>query len=182
MNSRQPAPRPVSTAGVRRNLFNQHLSRRPPMTGPPNHSIASSSSGSNQVAGITLPSSIGSTASQHMGSDAMTSSAVATDSSSDIVVRDRNGNYQVQMPLVMFSGEGELGQGEGGLGSGGDEIGSEKAKIGARLVELYRSHNRRASEPAELFAAVQASLRAKAASLDEDDWMFESEKDGFSNI
>ena len=62
-------------------------------------------------------------------------------------------------------------------------------------MEMYRNRSRQPSEPAgnvpgdsyllkhhclrwlELLAAVKTSLRAKVASLEEDNWMFEAEKE-----
>ncbi|KAL8795976.1 MAG: hypothetical protein Q9195_001551 [Heterodermia aff. obscurata] len=93
------------------------------------------------------------------------------DDSTDIVLRDRSGKYQVQMPVLPALEEdqapGEM-EGEGG-----------KHKLEARLLATYRdrNHNPEPGEPAEMLSAVQASLRRKVASLDADNWMFEAEND-----
>ncbi|MCJ1368026.1 hypothetical protein MMC16_007165 [Acarospora aff. strigata] len=114
--------------------------------------------------------------SHHLGrrpTSASTSTSATTlqaspeDNSADIVIRDKNGNYQVDVPLVPAGGEEQGPE---------DEV-KEKERAEARLVEMYRNRSRQPSEPAELMSAVQASLRNKAASLDEDNWMFEAEQE-----
>ncbi|KAI9759279.1 MAG: hypothetical protein M1835_000404 [Candelina submexicana] len=137
MASRPTASRTTTASGVRRNLFHPHLSRRP-----------TSSTASNSTSATTI---------------LQTS---PEDNSDDIVIRDKNGNYQVEVPLMPIEQNDDP---------------HEKEKIEARLVELFRDQSRRQpSEPAELLAAVQASLRNKAASLQEDNWMYEGEEEGGS--
>ncbi|MCJ1256827.1 hypothetical protein MMC24_004651 [Lignoscripta atroalba] len=102
---------------------------------------------------------------------ASTSTSVTTlqdsprDNNSDIVMRDQNGNYQVQMPSLPAVDDEQSQEDEG----------RETEKLEARLLEMYRNRSRQTSEPAELLAAVQSSLRRKVASLEEDNWMFEAE-------
>ncbi|KAI9859353.1 MAG: hypothetical protein M1813_006690 [Trichoglossum hirsutum] len=140
--------------GVRRNLFHHHLSRRP-------------TTSSTSTSASTLPAS-------------------PEDTSADIVIRDKNGNYQVEIPLMPEERQQET---------------MEKEKEDARLAEAVKHHSRdRNRQPTgkvaniqtlapkdvmlnnfffnggvELMAAVQASLRSKAASLQEDNWMYEAE-------
>ncbi|KAL2039184.1 hypothetical protein N7G274_008233 [Stereocaulon virgatum] len=89
------------------------------------------------------------------------------DDSSDIVVKDRNGKYDVQVPLLPPLDEEQAQE---------EEVASEKEKLDARLLEMYKDRSLQPGEPAELMVAVQASLRRKVASLDDDNWMFEAEQ------
>ncbi|KAL2045420.1 hypothetical protein ABVK25_012105 [Lepraria finkii] len=89
------------------------------------------------------------------------------DDSSDIVVKDRNGKYDIQVPLLPPLDEEQAQE---------EEVASEKEKLDARLLEMYKDRSLQPSEPAELLTAVQASLRRKVASLDDDNWMFEAEQ------
>ncbi|KAF6223432.1 hypothetical protein HO133_000275 [Letharia lupina] len=76
------------------------------------------------------------------------------DESSDIVVKDRNGNYQVQVPLLPPLDEDQAQE---------EDSGNEKEKLDARLLEMYRDRSLQPHDPAELLNAVHASLRRKAA-------------------
>ncbi|MCJ1302752.1 hypothetical protein MMC08_005556 [Hypocenomyce scalaris] len=89
------------------------------------------------------------------------------DNSSDIVMRDKNGNYQVEIPSMPAMDDEALPE----------DSGREKKELEARLVEMYRNRSRQPSEPAELLAYVQVSLRSKVSSLEEDNWMFEAEQE-----
>ncbi|KAI9881416.1 MAG: hypothetical protein M1830_003423 [Pleopsidium flavum] len=155
MTSRsKPSNNSTSATNVRRNLFHHHLSRRP-------------TSASTSTSATTLQAS-------------------PEEDTTDIVIRDKNGNYQVEFPVVPAVGEEQ----------GPEDEAKEKERIEAKLVELYRNRSRQPSEPAgkrsdalitfegfllrigaELLAAVQASLRNKVASLEEDNWMFEAEQE-----
>ncbi|CAF9906338.1 hypothetical protein IMSHALPRED_004175 [Imshaugia aleurites] len=88
------------------------------------------------------------------------------DESSDIVVKDRNGNYEVQIPLLPPLDEDQAQE---------EDSGNEKDKIDARLLEMYKDRSLQPHDPAELLNAVHASLRRKVASLHEDNWIFETE-------
>ncbi|KAL8694527.1 MAG: hypothetical protein Q9218_000858 [Villophora microphyllina] len=137
MASRPSASRaPTGTAAnpVRRNLFQGHLTRRP--TGASSVSVAATGAGATSA-----PSST---------NGAMPD--MQYDNSSDIVVRDRNGEPLFQMPQVMMPAATEEEQAAG-------EEGGEGAQ----------------SEKEQLLSAVHASLRRKVAALDDDSWMFEAE-------
>ncbi|KAK4694521.1 hypothetical protein P7C71_g3085, partial [Lecanoromycetidae sp. Uapishka_2] len=88
------------------------------------------------------------------------------DESSEIVVKDRNGNYQVQTPMLPPLDDDQAQEDDA----------TEKEKLDARLLEMYKDRSLQPGEPTELLNAVQASLRRKVASLDEDRWMFEGEQ------
>ncbi|SLM35769.1 hypothetical protein LPUS_05129 [Lasallia pustulata] len=89
------------------------------------------------------------------------------DDSSDIVMRDKNGNYQVELPSKPVMDDETLPE----------DSGREKKELDARLAEMYRNRSRQLSEPTELLAYVQVDLRGKVASLEEDNWMFEAEQE-----
>lgn len=90
------------------------------------------------------------------------------DNSSDIVVKDRNGNYQVDIPLLPPLDEEQMQE--------EDEAAMEKERQEARLLEMWKDKHLQPSDPAELYAAVQTKLRGVVASLDKDNWMFEAEQ------
>ncbi|CAD6445065.1 3ce7c2e9-6b15-4569-b1b9-d3a5ba00c59a [Sclerotinia trifoliorum] len=108
-------------------------------------------------------------------------SSLSFDGTTDIVMRDKNGNFDIAN--MMLGGGMDNG---GGLFGGGDEdmigIEGEEEKERQRLNESIKHHqrdrNRAPSEPAELLEAVRNSLRAKTAALSEDNWMFEAENEG----
>lgn len=126
----QPPHRTTTASGMRRNLFSSNLSRRP--TGPSSTSATSATT-------LQL-------ADEH-----------AEDR--DIVARDEEGNYRLEMPNV-----GPLPRDDA----------REEREVESRLIETYRKHQQHI-EPNELKATLQASLQAKVESLDEDKWMFEGD-------
>ncbi|KAL9129858.1 MAG: hypothetical protein Q9217_001813 [Psora testacea] len=89
------------------------------------------------------------------------------DDSNEIVAKDSNGNFKLQVP-VLPPVEDDQAQEE--------DMGSERDKLEARMLELYKDRNLQPGEPAELMSAVQANLKRKVASLDDDNWMFEAEQ------
>ncbi|KAL8791454.1 MAG: hypothetical protein Q9213_000070 [Squamulea squamosa] len=148
MTSRPPSSRaPTGTAAnpVRRNLFhNHHLIRRP--TG------ASSTTTSS---GMTTTASTASTSMPEVN---------RYDDSSDIVMRDQNGDPQFQMPQVALPMDDE----QGGNGE-------ERERLEERILETYKNRHLVPGDKTELLNAVQASLRRKVAALSEDNWMYEAE-------
>ncbi|KAL8734263.1 MAG: hypothetical protein Q9181_003253 [Wetmoreana brouardii] len=139
---------PTGTAAnpVRRNLFHgHHLIRRP--TGASAAASAPSSS-------TTMPD-------------------IQYNDSSDIVVRDRNGEPLFQMPQVMMPPTED----EPTAGANGEEgMQGEKERLEERLLETYKSRSFVAGDKMELLSAVQSSLRRKVAALEDDNWMFETEE------
>ncbi|RQM06441.1 hypothetical protein DH86_00002282 [Scytalidium sp. 3C] len=106
-----------STTGVRRNLFHHHLSRRP---------TTASTSTSAETLRLDVDPEIG---------------------TSDIVIRDKNGEFDVGEPPVQCLDDEE-------------EAGESEQKEDEKLLE-----------------AVKASLRGKVGALPEDNWMYEAEED-----
>lgn len=144
--------------GVRRNLFHQHLSRRP-------------TTGSTSTSAETLRLDI------EPESD-----------SSDIVIRDQNGDFQIgDLPMQAYDdeeGSNEDAKEDESTFYDEDSVKYElisMAEERQRLTDAVKHHqrdrNRAPSEPAELLDAVKASLRMKVASLAEDNWMYEREEE-----
>ncbi|KAL5360324.1 hypothetical protein BJX96DRAFT_69920 [Aspergillus floccosus] len=174
----------MGTTSVRRNLFHHHLSRRPVSTAPPNPSLPSGTAGgvSGLSSHIIAPATNESTSSLSSGSG----------DTGEIVVRDKNGGYKLDVPVlppVVGEDDDEMEGVEGSGATGGSaatgadstaqtEIsGREKEKIEASLVEMIcRNRNRQMSnEPAEILGLIQQNLQNKVAALDEDNWMYEPE-------
>ncbi|KAL8898795.1 MAG: hypothetical protein Q9192_001894 [Flavoplaca navasiana] len=172
MTSRPPpsrAPSGTAVNPVRRNLFhNHHLIRRP--TGA-------------TAAGATTASNVSSS------STAMPEVS-RYDDTSDIVMRDHNGDPQYQMPQLSLPMVDEQN------GSGGTEEEKERMStivlvhfrgwkqwltfalvqgLEERILETYKSRSLVPGDKAELLSAIQASLRRKVAALAEDNWMYEAE-------
>lgn len=126
------------------------------------------------------------------------------DESSDIVVKDRNGNYQVQVPLLPPLDEDQAQEEDSGNEKEStvgplwyqEAMANARTELDARLLEMYRDRSLQPHDPAgqspiislhlkqdlservtELLNAVHASLRRKVASLDEDNWIFEAEQE-----
>ncbi|RKF57900.1 putative upf0220 domain protein [Erysiphe neolycopersici] len=137
------------TIGVRRSLFHQQLSRR-----PTTKRGASTCMENQKVDNDNKPE---------------------LDDSSEIVIRDDNGEIQVgavvtSSPMQSFDDE-DVGQHEA----------REEEKDRQRLVDaiknIQRDRDREPGEPAELLEAVRANLKAKVAALAEDNWLYEAEDD-----
>lgn len=128
--------------GVRRNLFQSQLTRRPTPT--------SSSSNSTETLRLDID---------------------VLPETSDIVVRDKNGEFEVgdpPTPPVEEPDEGVL-----------DEI-LENERERHKLAEVVKhhqiNHNRGPAHAEEVMDALRASMRAQVAALSEDNWMYEPEE------
>ncbi|KAE8351184.1 hypothetical protein BDV28DRAFT_24835 [Aspergillus coremiiformis] len=169
----------MGTTSVRRNLFHHHLSKRSVPAAPPHAPLQ-----------VGPPGGLSSLSSHVMSSESTQPLGPATVDGGEIVVKDKNGRYKLDIPIL--SGEdgndtegleesgATRGSGPPGADSSQTEIsGREKEKIEASLVEMmYRNRNRQmSSEPAEILNLIHQSLRNKVASLDEDNWIYEPESD-----
>ncbi|QKX60097.1 uncharacterized protein TRUGW13939_07239 [Talaromyces rugulosus] len=194
---------------TRRNLFQSHLTRRPTPGAASTSTSVSHSSNNNSTASTSVPNdalsdgasqsaAIQSTASSRETSVLMSTST--DNNGGDIIARDKNGNFQLDIPVLPplppdeeadeETMEGiEEGRPSGGSGSSGanasgvdSEIGGrDKEKFEANLIEMVqRSRGRHLSTEPEILNLIQQSLRAKVASLDEDNWMFEVEDDSLA--
>ncbi|KAL4782297.1 hypothetical protein BJX76DRAFT_349503 [Aspergillus varians] len=166
---------------VRRNLFQNHLSRRPVSTSAP-------SNGTSGLSSHVLQSS---------APESNSSISAGPMDDGEIVVKDKNGSYKLEIPVLPpivgadadgdemegIERGGPVGSSTGATGASstgqGEMSGQEKEKIEAGLVEMmHRNRNRRmSSEPHEILNLVYQSLRNKVAVLDDDNWMYEPEAD-----
>ncbi|KAG8158906.1 hypothetical protein KVR01_011349 [Diaporthe batatas] len=147
-------PKSSSNAGVRRNLFQGQLTRRP-TTGPGSNSSGEPGAGSR-------------------GAGDLDGMEVEEDdsASSDIVVRDKNGEVELyEPPPLVVDDPDEIAL----------DMRQENEKERQRLADAVKHHQNivnqssAPAQPEELFEAVRASLRAKVAALSEDNWMYEKE-------
>ncbi|KAK0636278.1 hypothetical protein B0T17DRAFT_74908 [Bombardia bombarda] len=138
-----------SASSVRRNLFQSQLTRRPTARG----SLASNET-------LRLDTDM-----------QQQSDPLSLSSSSDIVIRDQNGEIELGDPPTPLLDDPE------GLAL---DTRQENERERQRLAEAVKQHqidqNSVPAQPEELFDAVRASLRAKVAALAEDNWMFEREE------
>ncbi|KAJ5358525.1 uncharacterized protein N7496_010938 [Penicillium cataractarum] len=188
----------ISQPSVRRTLFHQTLSRRPASTGPPNSlnptanpatSIPTGPSIGIQPSNTNTTNTLTARSSHHRlkPSSSETSRPIKPTENREIVVRDKNGGYKLDVPSLPHALVGEDGEELGGLeaeeeGEAGLDVelnGRDKEKFEAALVEMVIRHRNRQSsgEPDEILNIVHQSLRKKVASLDDDNWMFEPERD-----
>jgi len=91
----------MGPASVRRNLFQQDLSRRPASAGPPNGNVPSGNNAlSNRPSHRLKPSS----------SESCSSRSIKTSENREIVVRDKNGGYKLDIPSLQHALVGEDGE------------------------------------------------------------------------
>ncbi|KAK2734028.1 hypothetical protein FQN57_001897 [Myotisia sp. PD_48] len=176
MGSSQPA------SGVRRTLFHTHHSARRAISG-------SSVKGTNSatVGNSSTGSSFGRNTTSKLFS--VTSHMASPVDNGDIVSRDQNGCYEVNIPILppgMFGEDidGDAMDGiedvEGVHGSGiineAELRRRENEKIHSSIVEMMRQNRNRQinGDPSEVLLLIQESLREGVAGLDDDVWMFES--------
>jgi hypothetical protein len=103
------ASQSTAPAPIRRNLFHHHLSRRPP-----------SSSASSATAPTTTGNNGSSIGSFNPGAKAVAVTAPAAENV-DIVVRDKNGGYRIDVPMLPPGIVGDDGNGSGLEGIDGAE-------------------------------------------------------------
>ncbi|OGM41596.1 hypothetical protein ABOM_008768 [Aspergillus bombycis] len=176
----------MGTTSVRRNIFHHHLSKRSVSAALPNASMQSGTTGGLPSLSSHVMPSASYESTQSLGPGLV--------DGGEIVVKDKNGDYKLDIPVLppavaredgdeMEGMEGGATRGSGPTGAESTaqiEIsGREKEKIEASLVDMmYRSRNRQMStEPAEILNLIHQNLRNNVASLDEDNWIYEPEPD-----
>lgn len=98
----------MNSTSVRRNLFQQNLSRRPASAGPPNGNVPPSNNVlSNRPSHRLKPTA----------SDSSSSRSIKLSDNRDIVSRDKSGSYKVDIPALPHVLVGEDGEELGGLGA-----------------------------------------------------------------
>ncbi|OTB05849.1 hypothetical protein M426DRAFT_10294 [Hypoxylon sp. CI-4A] len=136
----------TNTAGIRRNLFQNQLTRRPtPTTSSSNNSVETLRLGEVEVLSDT----------------------------SDIVIRDRNGEFEIGDPPSPTPDDPEE---TGGALDEVQENERERQKLAEALKHHQISHSRAQAQPEEVLETLRASMKAKVAALTEDNWMYEPEE------
>ncbi|MCJ1353088.1 MAG: hypothetical protein MMC33_003073 [Icmadophila ericetorum] len=103
------------------------------------------------------------------------------DSSSEIIMRDPQGNYQIYIPTLPLAEEQAQAPEEGEAQSMEARLETKDCtdfslEVESRLLELLHNRHPQTVEPAELLTAVQSSLKKKVTALEEDNWMYEGDK------
>ncbi|KAI1498533.1 hypothetical protein F5X99DRAFT_318307 [Biscogniauxia marginata] len=148
----------LAGGGVRRNLFQGQLTRRPTPT------TSSAAAAAAAVANSSSSSSATTAAEKAMRLDV----EVLSDTS-EIVIRDKNGEFEVGDPPTPTLEDM-------------DEVVLDDAQENERerqkLAETVRHHqiNRSPAQPEEVLEALKASMRAQVIALAEDNWMYEPEE------
>ncbi|KAI0379906.1 hypothetical protein F5Y04DRAFT_109094 [Hypomontagnella monticulosa] len=137
----------ANTIGVRRNLFQSQLTRRPTPT---------NSGGSSNNSTETL----------RLGDVEVLSDT------SEIVIRDKNGEFEVDDPPTPPPDDLE----EGGALDDAQESERERQRLSEAVKHYQVNHNRTPAQPEEVLEVLKASLKAKVAALAEDNWMYEPEE------
>ncbi|RYO86399.1 hypothetical protein DL766_006975 [Monosporascus sp. MC13-8B] len=161
------AARPAAnTAGVRRNLFQSQLMGRRPT---PTATGAGAGAGATRSASASASSASGETL-RLDGIDVLTDE----DETSEIVVRDKNGEFEVRDPPTPPLDDPATEE-DGAL-----DDAQENERERHRLAEAVRhhqvNHNRTHAQPEEVLEVLRASMRAQVAALAEDNWMYEPEE------
>ncbi|KAI0205422.1 hypothetical protein F4808DRAFT_284393 [Astrocystis sublimbata] len=175
-------PRTATTAaGVRRNLFQSHLSRRPTATESSKSGPGASSATNGISSATTHANGNGNSNGNGNGTASKSSSSISVDDmprhecdllseSSDIVIRDANGEFEIgdppSPPLDDLDEEAALDEAQ------------ESERERHRLAATVRLHQmtRMSVHPEEALEALRASMRAEVAALAEDNWMYEAEE------
>ncbi|KAI0810613.1 hypothetical protein GGR55DRAFT_678578 [Xylaria sp. FL0064] len=163
----------TSATGVRRNLFQSNLTRRPTPTETARPGGAGGSGGGVNNNNNNI--------SNNNNNTSMTTSSSAEtlrldldvlSETSEIVIRDQNGEFEIEDPPTPP------------LDDPDDEVALDDAQENERerqrLAEAVRhhqiNHTRMPVQPEEVLEVLKASMRAKVAALAEDNWMYEAEE------
>ncbi|RYP29181.1 hypothetical protein DL767_006874 [Monosporascus sp. MG133] len=167
------AARPAAnTAGVRRNLFqSQLMSRRPtPTTTMAGATATGAGAGATLSASASASSASGETL-RLDGIDVLTDE----DETSEIVVRDKNGEFEVRDPPTPPLDD-PAAEEEGGALDEAQENERERHRLAEAVRHHQMNHNRTHVQPEEVLEVLRASMRAQVAALAEDNWMYEPEE------
>ncbi|KAI0914013.1 hypothetical protein F4823DRAFT_433162 [Ustulina deusta] len=149
----------TSATGVRRNLFQSQLTRRPTPT-----ETARPGGGGGGVNNTSMTTS--------SSAETLRLDVDVLSESSEIVIRDQNGEFEIEDPPTPP------------LDDPDDEVALDDAQENERerqkLAEAVRhhqiNHTRMPVQPEEVLDVLKASMRAKVAALAEDNWMYEAEE------
>ncbi|KAI1284454.1 hypothetical protein F5Y07DRAFT_393423 [Xylaria sp. FL0933] len=163
----------TSATGVRRNLFQSNLTRRPTPTetarpgggaGGGGGGVNNNSSNSNNNNNTSMTTS--------SSAETLRLDLDVLSETSEIVIRDQNGEFEIEDPPTPP------------LDDPDDEVALDDAQENERerqrLAEAVRHHQinytRMPVQPEEVLEVLKASMRAKVAALAEDNWMYEAEE------
>ncbi|KAI1377420.1 hypothetical protein F4677DRAFT_444648 [Hypoxylon crocopeplum] len=135
----------TNTSGVKRNLFQGQLTRRP----TPTTSSSNDSAETLRLADVEVLSD-----------------------TSEIVIRDKNGDFDVGDPPTPPLDDPE----EGGTLDDAQESERERQKLAEAVKHHQINLNRTPAQPEEVLEALRASMKAQVAALAEDNWMYEPEE------
>ncbi|KAI8952441.1 hypothetical protein F4801DRAFT_218465 [Xylaria longipes] len=155
----------TSTAGVRRNLFQSNLTRRPT---PTENSRSAGGGGGTTSTAPTTTTATNSSSSNSV--DMLRFESDVLSESSEIVIRDKNGEFEVGDPPTPPLDDPDE---EAAL-----DDAQENERERQKLAAAVRQHQmtRLPVHPEEVLEALKASMRAKVAALAEDNWMYEAEE------
>lgn len=121
----------TAPTSIRRNLFHHHLNRRPPSSSTTTG--ATSATGNNGVSTIR---------NVNLGSKAAADAAVTTtaDNNTDIVVRDKNGGYRIDVPMLPPGIVGDDGNSPGIEGMDSAEVDGKISEREKDSTGFFRSH------------------------------------------
>ncbi|KAI1422173.1 hypothetical protein F5Y12DRAFT_650152 [Xylaria sp. FL1777] len=156
----------TSATGVRRNLFQSQLTRRPTPTETTRPGVGGGGGGGG--GGGTNNTSMTTSSS----AETLRLDVDVLSESSEIVIRDQNGEFEIEDPPTPP------------LDDPDDEVALDDAQENERerqrLAEAVRhhqiNHTRMPVQPEEVLEVLKASMRAKVAALAEDNWMYEAEE------
>lgn len=170
----------MGTNTVRRNLFHHNLSRRPASGVSANATTQGGSDGISSLSSRILGSA---------SSDAGVSLKAGSYDNGEIVAKDKNGNYKLDIPLIPPFLHGENGDRLESVDEGGgagavavgrtgeaDISGCDKQKIEVKLADIMgrnRRNGQMSNGPAEVLNLIHQNLRDKVAALEEDNWMYD---------
>ncbi|KAL7625402.1 hypothetical protein AAE478_004621 [Parahypoxylon ruwenzoriense] len=153
----------ANTAGVRRNLFQSQLTRRPTPTGTSSSSSANSSSNHSS----------GNLNGNHNHNHNPAADVDVLSDTDEIVIRDRNGEFEVGVPPTPPLEDPD----EAAALDDAQENQRERQKLAEAVKHHQINHNRTPAQPEEVLEALRASMKAKVAALTEDNWMYEPEEE-----
>ncbi|KAI0439213.1 hypothetical protein F4803DRAFT_554277 [Xylaria telfairii] len=176
----------TSATGVRRNLFQSHLTRRPTSTESTRPGVGGGGGTTTSTTAGTTTTTTNSSSSNSI--DMLRFETDVLSETSEIVIRDKNGEFEVGDPPTPPLDEQDE---EAAL-----DDAQENERERQKLAEVVRHHQmtrlsvhpegtvdedgpcevQRLTTKAEALEALKASMRAKVAALAEDNWMYEAEE------
>ncbi|KAK7935752.1 hypothetical protein PG985_001247 [Apiospora marii] len=117
------------------------------------------------------PTSISSNSAETLRMD-----ADAVSNTSDIVIRDEHGDFEIGDPPTPPTDEPEA-EALDDMQENEHLYAGERQKLAEVVKHHQINHNRAPAQPEEVMEALRASMRAQVAALSEDSWMHEPEEE-----